>query len=183
MARTARKDETRDHQALQFLSLQKAALDLATASRYRESLAKLEEARQFAGSDEERRTVDEWVEIAKNRVGLEGVQRIDSAPTMYTFNGIGTTLYGRRNYDPHSQSYIATLYFTFIFLPIIPLASYRVKSEGGGRYHFLGKGLFESSRVYRPSYRRSGDIAIYDPGQYCGHQHITTGADCSQQFG
>jgi hypothetical protein len=52
---------------------------------------------------------------------------------------IGTRLYGKRGYDPHSQSYVSTLFFTFIFLPIFPLASYRVRNVGGGQYQFLGK--------------------------------------------
>jgi len=128
-----------DYQALQLLSLQKDAAELAAASRYKESLAKLEEARQFATSDDERRTIDEWVELANKRIALEGVKQIASPPTMFTFNGIGTRLYGKRGYDPHSQSYVSTLFFTFIFLPIFPLASYRVRNVGGGQYQFLGK--------------------------------------------
>lgn len=128
-----------DYRILQFLSLQKDATELAAASHYKESLTKLEAARQFAASDEERQTIDEWVELAKKRLALDGLKQIDSPPTMYTFNGIGTRLYGKRNYDPQTQSYIATLYFTFVFLPIFPFASYRVRDAGGNRYQFLGK--------------------------------------------
>ena len=111
-----------DHRTLQFLSLQKDAIELASASRYRESLAKLNASRQFASSDEENRTIDEWVEVANKRLALEGVKPIKSTPTMYTFNGIGSKLYGKRDFDTHTQSYVATLYFTFVFLPIFPLA-------------------------------------------------------------
>lgn len=128
-----------DHQTLQFLSFQKDAIELAAASRYKESLAKLEAARQFASSDGEKSTIDEWIEVAKKRLALEGVKPIKSTPTMYTFNGIGSKLYGKRDFDPHTQSYIATLYFTFVFLPIFPFASYRVRDSGGNRYQFLGK--------------------------------------------
>lgn len=42
------------------------------------------------------------------------------------FNGIGTTLYGKSNFDKNDQSYIATKWLVFICLPIFPLASYRV---------------------------------------------------------
>src|SRR5207249_731772 len=56
-----------------------------------------------------------------------------------TFNGIGTKLYGKRNYDANTQSYISTLYFTFIFFPVLPLGSYRVRNVGGNQYQFLGK--------------------------------------------
>jgi hypothetical protein len=140
-----------DFQALKFLSLQKDATELAGASRYKESLVKLEEARQFAASDEERQTIDEWVEIARKRIALEGVKRIDSPPTMFTFNGIGTRLYGRRDYDSQSQSYVATLYFTFIFFPILPLASYRVREVGGGQYQFLGKVPLKATAFIAPA--------------------------------
>ena len=128
-----------DYQTLQFLSLQKDASELANASRYKESLQKLEAAREFASSDQERQTIDEWIQVAKKRLVLEGVKQIDNAPSMFTFNGIGTRLYGKRNYDSASQSYIATLYFTILYAPIFPLSAYRVRHAGGNQYQFLGK--------------------------------------------
>lgn len=128
-----------DYQTLQFLSLQKDASELANGSRYKESLEKLEAARGFASSDQERKTIDEWIQLAKKRLVLEGVKQIDNAPSMYTFNGIGTKLYGKRNYDSASQSYIATLYFTILYAPIFPLSAYRVRHAGGNQYQFLGK--------------------------------------------
>jgi len=45
---------------------------------------------------------------------------------MKSFLGVGTTLYGRREVWPDG-SYIATAWKIFLLLPIIPLASYRVK--------------------------------------------------------
>ena len=128
-----------DYQTLQFLSLQKDASELANGSRYKESLEKLEAARRFASSDQERKTIDEWIQLAKKRLVLEGVKQIDNAPSMSTFNGIGTRLYGKRNYDSASQSYIATLYFTILYAPIFPLSAYRVRHAGGNQYQFLGK--------------------------------------------
>lgn len=44
---------------------------------------------------------------------------------MYSLNGIGTTLYGKRDVHPDG-SYIATKWFILFLLPIIPLCSYRV---------------------------------------------------------
>lgn len=128
-----------DYRTLEFLSLQKDASELAIASRYKESLEKLEAARGFASSDQERQTIDEWIQLAKKRLVLEGVKQIDKAPTMSTINGIGTRLYGKRNYDLASQTYVATLYFTFFYAPIFPLSAYRVRSAGGNQYQFLGK--------------------------------------------
>ena len=55
---------------------------------------------------------------------------------MFTFNGIGTTLYGRR--DPAADgSYVATKWLVVFFVPIIPLASFRVW-KGETSFRFLG---------------------------------------------
>jgi hypothetical protein len=47
---------------------------------------------------------------------------------MYSFNGIGTKVYGKREENPDG-SYIVTKWFIIIFFPIIPLGSYRVIKE------------------------------------------------------
>jgi hypothetical protein len=60
---------------------------------------------------------------------------------MYTLNGIGTTIYGRRyltKKDLHSMGinikvgnpYISTMWFVILFVPIIPLGSYIIFAEG-----------------------------------------------------
>jgi hypothetical protein len=45
---------------------------------------------------------------------------------MFTFNGIGTKLYGNRDVDSTNGSYITTKWFTIFYLPIFPLGSFRV---------------------------------------------------------
>ena len=47
----------------------------------------------------------------------------------YTFNGIGTKYYGKRDKE-QDGSYITTLFIVFIYFPIIPLGSYRVLPKG-----------------------------------------------------
>jgi hypothetical protein len=42
-----------------------------------------------------------------------------------SLNGIGTTFYGKREVGPDG-SYVATKWFIFLLLPIIPIGSYRV---------------------------------------------------------
>jgi tetratricopeptide (TPR) repeat protein len=59
---------------------------------------------------------------------------------MYTLNGIGTKLYG--DYQPHSGTHIATLWFTILFLPIWPLMAYLVKPAVGGGWYFLARAPF-----------------------------------------
>jgi hypothetical protein len=45
---------------------------------------------------------------------------------MYSINGIGTTLYGKRDVDLRDGSYIATKWFIIFLLPVFPLGSFRV---------------------------------------------------------
>ncbi|MFT3913216.1 MAG: hypothetical protein QM704_03725 [Anaeromyxobacteraceae bacterium] len=60
-----------------------------------------------------------------------------SAPGLYTLNGIGTRMYGRSE-EGTDGSYVGTLFFTFVFLPVWPIAQYLVSSEGA-KYYFFGK--------------------------------------------
>jgi hypothetical protein len=59
---------------------------------------------------------------------------------MYTLNGIGTTLYGKRHLTKkelremgieveRGNPYIATKWFVFLFIPLIPLSSWVVFAE------------------------------------------------------
>jgi hypothetical protein len=70
---------------------------------------------------------------------LHGMKPIQSAPTLYTLNGVGTNLYGKRDHDPYTQSYVATLYFVVLFIPIFPISCYRVIPHQGGGWNFIGK--------------------------------------------
>ena len=45
----------------------------------------------------------------------------------FTFNGIGTALYGSAEVCPTCASVVKRLFFTILFIPIIPLGKYRVK--------------------------------------------------------
>ncbi len=69
----------------------------------------------------------------------KNLKPIKEAPSLHTINGFGTTLYGRSDYDPISETYITTLYFVALFIPLFPIARYRVKNMGEGRYSFYGK--------------------------------------------
>jgi hypothetical protein len=64
---------------------------------------------------------------------------ISGVPWLFTFNGFGFTLYGRSDFDTETQSFIAVYYFTALFIPIFPIARYRVINEKGNLYRFIGK--------------------------------------------
>jgi hypothetical protein len=127
-----------DERALQFLVLQREAITATEAKQFDQAILKLEESRKYA-TPEEQHTVDEWIEATRKRAVLGNTKSINSVPTMYTFNGIGTTLYGKRAFDKSTQTYIATLFFVVLFFPVFPIAAYRVRNVGGNQYQFFGK--------------------------------------------
>ena len=127
-----------DEMALQFLILQREAIKALDAKQFDQAIFKLQEARKY-GTPEDQRTVDEWIAATQKRAVLGSAEPIGSAPSMFTFNGIGTTLYGKRAFDKTTQTYVATLFFVFLFIPLFPIAAYRVKHVGRNQYQFFGK--------------------------------------------
>jgi tetratricopeptide (TPR) repeat protein len=68
------------------------------------------------------------------------MQPIRSAPSLSTFNGIGTSVFGRRNIDEETRTHVKTLCVCFLFAPIFALRAYRVADGPGGRgWAFLGR--------------------------------------------
>src|SRR5262245_3056952 len=64
---------------------------------------------------------------------------IRSAPTLFRINGCGIGLYGRRELDRETQTYIATSCICLVFIPILALSAYRVARAAGGGWYFLGR--------------------------------------------
>jgi hypothetical protein len=50
----------------------------------------------------------------------------------FTFNGIGTTFYGARDFALDG-SYTTTEWFVLVYIPIIPLRSLRIRNAQGGK--------------------------------------------------
>ena len=63
---------------------------------------------------------------------------VKSAPTLMRINGIGVGMYGKRDLDPETRTYIKTQCFCVVFVPLIALAAYRVADAERGWY-FIGK--------------------------------------------
>ncbi len=66
------------------------------------------------------------------------MQPIRSAPSLSTVNGIGCVVYGRRDVDPETGTYVKTHCFTVLFVPVFTLGAYRVADAPQGWY-FLGR--------------------------------------------
>ncbi len=77
-------------------------------------------------------------ESARKQRVFGALTPISSAPSLRTVNGFGFKLYGKSDQDDDTESYVTTYYFVALFMPIIPLARYRV-IDLGNQYRFLGK--------------------------------------------
>jgi hypothetical protein len=107
---------------------QKEALDRVRLVEHRR-----EEA---AAKEEHARAVQELGE----RLG-EHLRPVESPPTLFRFNGIGTALYGHAAYDALTDSYVATQWFCIFWIPVAPVARYRVIKRGWRTYSFIAQVL------------------------------------------
>lgn len=101
------------------------------------------------------------------------LEPLGSAPGMYTLNGVGSHLYGK--YQPEDDgSYIATLWFVFVFIPIWPFSSYLVtKAESGGWHFFARSPRPPSAKMMQRlviaafvALAGLGAMAVYDSGTH-----------------
>ncbi|WNJ99972.1 hypothetical protein L2D14_00770 [Thalassospiraceae bacterium LMO-JJ14] len=122
------------------LTLMQCAIAYANeTSKWNECVEMLEDAMKYASSAEARKHIRGNLLTANQNKAMYGnLSPISSAPTLWTLNGFGFTLYGSTDVDPVSRSHIATYYFTALFIPIFPISRYRVIQDGNN-YRFLGK--------------------------------------------
>lgn len=69
---------------------------------------------------------------------LRGVDTSKKNPFVSTLQGFGPRLYGERDHDPDTRSYVANHWLTFLFVPIFPLGAYRV-TEAFRSHSILGR--------------------------------------------
>jgi len=114
------------------------AIKLMESGSYTEAEQKLSAALPLATEAQKQEVIELQQACRRARV-FKGVDRSKKSPTLYTFNGIGATFYGRRDYDTDTQSYVTTHWFTALFVPIVPLAAYRVSDTGAKSYSIYGR--------------------------------------------
>ncbi|HTS18903.1 MAG TPA: hypothetical protein VMP11_15125 [Verrucomicrobiae bacterium] len=74
--------------------------------------------------------------LSDRRLFAEPIKR---PPRMHTHDGIGTSLWGKEEVDPADGSYIGTLFFVLLFLPIYPIAQYLVRPATLRGWYFLAR--------------------------------------------
>ncbi len=101
----------------------------------------LETIRRYATKPETIKRINDNAAILRKNIQDDnfygGMEPIDEAPSLSTINGTGTRLYGHS--DDMNGTYVAVLCLCFFFIPLIPIARYRVSDFGGNRYRFYGK--------------------------------------------
>ncbi|HSN92290.1 MAG TPA: tetratricopeptide repeat protein [Anaeromyxobacteraceae bacterium] len=115
----------------QFASDRDVAAAIA-AGDARKLAAALERRRKGKRGAIEARAIDAI--LARRRLFAVPVAK---APSLHTLNGIGSRIYGKSDVAPDG-SYVGTLFFTLLFLPIWPIAQYVLWSQGN-QYTFLGE--------------------------------------------
>lgn len=63
---------------------------------------------------------------------------VRSAPTLTRINGCGVSLYGKRDFDAETRTYVSTWCFALIFVPVFCLRAYRV-ADGPRGWYFIGR--------------------------------------------
>ncbi len=86
----------------------------------------------------------------------------------FTFNGIGTGLYGRKDPCSVCGSVVQTHWICIFFVPIIPLGKYRVKYTQPRR--FLSRRL--SDKVLPPFPSATADLAVLRDGLRSPHSEM-----------
>ena len=84
------------------------------------------------------------------KVKFPNMRPLKSPPTLFTFNGCGLGMYGRRAFDQETGTYIKTRCISVVFMPLIAVDSFRVADAGGGAWYFIGEEkLGKFARLWR----------------------------------
>ena len=109
--------------------------------RWVKSRALLNQMLPLAGSPEVRKRVEANLKTVEGNIRYAEffgkLRKIDAAPFLGRFLGIGFAVYGASKFHAETKSYMTTYYFTVLGIPIFPLRRYRVVSSAN-RYSFLG---------------------------------------------
>jgi len=75
----------------------------------------------------------------KIRAKFPFLRPVKGAPSLMTMNGIGLGVYGRRDFDDETQTYIKTRCVCVFFIPLFAVDAFRVADAGSRTWFFFGK--------------------------------------------
>ncbi len=126
-------------------TLRKAALELNEQNDNIGALALAEKALSVVRDPEVKEYLfKDRITYQQNLANLERdkpyaeIEPILNSPSLYTINGIGTTLYGAKSFPPDQRLQYSILYFVFLYIPIFPLNRYVVEAVGNSQWKFYG---------------------------------------------
>src|SRR6185436_13362622 len=64
---------------------------------------------------------------------------LSGAPPMFRLNGCGLAMYGSRDFDAETKTYVKTYCLCFVFIPVVPICAYRVADAENGGWYFVGR--------------------------------------------
>jgi tetratricopeptide (TPR) repeat protein len=82
----------------------------------------------------------------KLREKFPHLRPVERAPVLWTINGIGLTMYGKRDVDTETGTYVKTHCFSVLFIPVLAIGAYRVADAERGWY-FLARDRLSSFAV------------------------------------
>jgi hypothetical protein len=109
------------------------------------------------------RRAEDWPPYQLNRAAIildgNSQTRFYSRQRMaYILNGIGMTFYGKRDFRGDG-SFITTEWVTFLFVPLIPFRSFRVRYQGRGELRYsIGVGSSRGGAARRRPWAGPGSF-------------------------
>lgn len=73
------------------------------------------------------------------RAKFPQMRPVKKPPTLMSMNGCGVSVYGSRDADRDTGTYVKTYCISILYIPLIALGAYRVADAGSGSWYFLGK--------------------------------------------
>ena len=77
--------------------------------------------------------------ITQLRIRFPTLEPIGQPPPLLQVNGIGVTVFGRRDVDAETATYVKTLAVTLLWMPVFMLRAYRVMDAPNGGWYFVGR--------------------------------------------
>jgi len=78
----------------------------------------------------------EEIDLQERFPDLKPIKR---PPSLGRLNGFGFGMYGHRDDDPETGTYVSTLAFSALWIPLLALSAYRVAAAEGGGWYFIGR--------------------------------------------